>query len=166
MVNKFLVAIAGVVAVMAALVLVPRIDSQPAEQQAELYIEYSRQNFTRIEDGRLVATSAEDLAIENDRSAVYHNLTGEPGEKRFTISSEEMNRLKGLILSTGFIQVPGADHPQRDGLGSLTKYRLVLESGDSSETITWVDLEASETVVPSIVRNIGAQLDAIIERYV
>ena len=54
MVNKFLIAIAGIVAVMAALVLVPRIGSQPAEQQVELNIEYSRQNLTRLQDGRRV----------------------------------------------------------------------------------------------------------------
>lgn len=165
MVNKFLIAIAGIVAVMAALVLAPRIGSQPAEQQMELNIEYSRQNLTRMEDGRLVATSAEDLVIRNDLSAVYRNLTGQPGEKRFTISNEEMNKLKGLILSTGFIQVPGADYPQKQGLGNLTKYALTLESGGNSETFTWANLEASETVVPSIVRNIGSQLDAIIERH-
>jgi hypothetical protein len=166
MVNKFLIAIAGIIAVMAALVLVPRIGSQPAEQQVELNIEYSRQNLTRLQDGRLVAASAEDLAVRNDLSAVYRNLTGQPGEKRFTISSEEMGRLKGLIVSTGFIQVPGADYPQKEGLANLTRYTLKLESGGNSETFTWVDLEASEAVVPSIVRNIGMQLDAIIERHV
>jgi hypothetical protein len=166
MVNKFLIAIAGIVAVMAALVLVPRIVNQPAEQQMELNIEYSRQNLTRMQDGRLVAASAEDLTIRNDLSAVYRNLTGQPDEKRFMISSEEMSRLKGLILSTGFIQVPGADYPQKDDLGNLTKYTLKLESGGNSETITWVNLEASRTSVPSIVRNIGSLLDAIIERHV
>jgi hypothetical protein len=165
MVNKFLIAIAGIVAVMAALVLVPRIGSQPAEQQLELNIEYSRQNLTRIEDGRLVATSAEDLVIKNDRSAVYRNLTGSPDEKRFTISSGKMNTLKGLVLTTGFMQLPGADYPQKDGLSNLTKYTLRLTSGDNSKTISWVNLEASEAAVPSIVRNIGTQLDAIIERH-
>jgi hypothetical protein len=165
MVNKFLIATAGIVAVMAALVLVPRIGSQPAEQQVELNIEYSRQNLTRLQDGRLVAASAEDLAIRNDLSAVYRDLTDQPGEKRFTISSEEMSRLKGLIVSTGFIQVQGADYSQKEGLANLTRYTLKLESAGNSETFTWVDLEASEAVVPSIVRNIGMQLDAIIERH-
>jgi hypothetical protein len=166
MANKFLIAIAGIVAVMAALVLVPRIGSQPVEQQVELDIEYSRQNLTRLQDGRLVAASAEDLSVRNDLSAVYRSLTGQPGEKRFTISSEEMGRLKGLIVSTGFIQVPGADYPQKEGLSNLTRYTLKLESDGNSETFTWVNLEASETVVPSIVRNIGMQLDAMIERHV
>lgn len=166
MINKFLIVIAGVVAVMVALVAVPRIGSQPPELQQDLNIEYSRQNLTRIEDGRLIAASAEDLVIGNDRSAMYRNLTGAPDEKRFTISSEEMNSLKGLIIATGFIQVEGSDYPQKDGLANLTKYTLKLTSGDISKTITWVNLDASEVTVPSIVRNIGTQLDVIIERHV
>lgn len=167
MVNKFLIAIAGVVAVMAALVLVPRIGSQPSEQQQELSIEYSRQNLTRIEDGRLVAASAEDLSIRNDRSATYRNLTGSPNEKTFTITTAEMNSLKGLIISTGFMEVvQDANYPQKEGLANLTKYVLRLTSGDNSKTISWVNLEASEDAVPAIVRNIGTQLDAIIERHV
>ncbi|HUG97160.1 MAG TPA: hypothetical protein VMJ94_06430 [Nitrososphaera sp.] len=163
MVNKFLLAIAGAVAAMAVLLLVPSFNSSP-EQQQDLSIEYSRQNLTRLEDGRLVAASAEDLAIRPDRSSVYRNLTGGSDIKQFTISSEEMNSLKGLVITTGFMQVDGADYPQKEGLGNLTKYTLMLRSGADSKTITWVNLEASQGAVPSLVRNIGAQLDAIIER--
>jgi len=163
MVNKFLIAFVCIVAVMAALVLVPGIGSQPAEFQKDLSIEYSRQNLTRIEDGRLIAASAEDLVIRNDRSAVYRNLTDAPDVKQFNISSEKMNSLKGLVIATGFIEVEGANYPQKEGLANFTKYTLKLESGAISKTITWVSLEASEVSVPSIVRNIGAQLDAIIE---
>jgi hypothetical protein len=166
MVNKFLIAIAGIVVVMVMLVAVPRIGSQPPELQQDLSIDYSRQNLTRIEDDRLVAASAENLIIGNDRSAAYRNLTGASGEKSFTISSEEMNRLKGLIIGTGFMQVDEAHYPQKDGLANLTKYTLKLTSGYNSKTITWVNLDASEAAVPAIVRNIGAQLDAIIERHV
>lgn len=166
MVNKFLVAIAGIVAVMVALVAVPRITSQPAELQQELSIDYSRQNLTRIEDGRLVAASAEDLSIRNDRSATYRSLIGAAEEKKFTITNEEMNRLKGLILGTGFIEaVEDTDYPQKEGLANLTKYTVRLTSGDTSRNISWVNLEASQGAVPAIVRNIGSQLDAIIERY-
>ena len=57
MVNKFLIAIAGAIAAMAVLLLVPSFNSSP-EQQQDLSIEYSRQNLTRLEDGRLVAASA------------------------------------------------------------------------------------------------------------
>ena len=165
MVNKFLIAIVVIIAVMVALVVMPGIGSQPT-QQPELKIEYNRQNLTRLEDGRLVAASAEDLVIGNDRHAVYRNLTGPPDEKRFTISNEEMNGLKGLILTTGFMQVPGTDYPQKDGIVNLTKYTLKLESGSNSKTISWVNQGASEVSVPSIVRNIGTQLDAVIKGHV
>jgi hypothetical protein len=164
MANKFIIIIAGVVAAMAALVFLPGVGSQPEEQQ-DLSIEYSRQNLTRLEDGRLVATVAEDLVIRPDRSAVYRNLTGGSDARQFTISSDEMNSLKGLVITTGFMQVDGADYPQKEGLGSLTKYTLKLRSGADSKTITWVDIEASQGAIPSIVRNIGAQLDGIIERH-
>ncbi|MEW6604136.1 MAG: hypothetical protein AB1351_05545, partial [Thermoproteota archaeon] len=73
---------------------------------------------------------------------------------------------KGLVIETGFMKVPGDDYSQREGLANVTKYRLTLTSGDNSKTVTWVNLEASEETVPSIVRNIGTQLDDIIERYV
>lgn len=163
MVNKFIIIIAGIVAVMAVLIAMPRIGSQ-ANIQEELNIEYSRQNLTRLEDGRFTAASAEDLVIRNDRSATYRNLTGGPDAKQFTISSEELDGLKRLVIGTGFMQVPGDDYSQREGLANLTKYTLKLTSGDDSKTITWVNPEASEDAVPSIVRNIGAQLDGIIER--
>lgn len=162
MVNKFLIAIASAVAAMAALVLVPSFNSSP-EQQQDLSIEYTRQNLTRLEDGRVVAAS-EDLVIRPDRSAVYRNLTGRSDIKQFTISSEEMNSLKGLVITTGFMQVDGADYPQKEGLASVIKYTLMLRSGADTKTITWINLEASKDAVPPIVRNIGAQLDAIIER--
>jgi hypothetical protein len=168
MVNKFLIAIAAVVAVMAALVLIPNFynNNSPAEEQQNLSIEYQRQNLTRTEDGRLMATRAEDLVIRPDRSAVYRNLTGAADVKQFTISNEDMNRLEGLIISTGFMQVPGADYPEKEGLGNFTKYTVKLASGGTSKTITWANLEASDNSVPSIVRNIGAELDAIIKRHI
>jgi hypothetical protein len=163
MVNKFLIVIVVIAAVMIALVAAPGIGSRPAEVNQDLSIEYSRQNLTKLEDGRLVAATAEDLVIKNDRSAVYRNITA-GSEIRFTISTEELENLKGLVISTGFMQVPGNDYAQKEGLANLTKYTLELTSVARSKAITWVDLEASGEAVPSIVRNIGAQLDEIIER--
>ena len=163
MVNKFLIVIVVIAAVMISLLAAHGIGSKPAEVNQDLNIEYSRQNLTRLEDGRLVAATAEDLVINNDRSAVYRNITA-GSEIRFTISSEELENLKGLVISTGFMQVPGQDYSQREGLVNMTKYTLELTSSSRSKTMTWVDLEASGEAVPSIVRNIGAQLDEIIER--
>jgi hypothetical protein len=164
MVNKFLLVIAAVVVAMAALILVPSFNKSPPAIQQDLIIEYTRQNLTRIEDGRIIATSAEDFVIKPDRSAVYRNLTGTAVPTQFTVGSEDIDGLKGLIISTGFMQVPGADYPEKQGLGNYSKYTLKLESGNNSKTITWVNLAASESAVPSIVRNIGVELDRIIER--
>jgi len=163
MVNKFLIVIVAIAAVMIALVAAPGIGSKPAEVNQDLSIEYSRQNLTRLDDGRLVAATAEDLLIKNDRSAIYRNITA-GSEIRFAISNEELNNLKGLVISTGFMQVPGHDYSQKESLANLTRYTLELTSGARSKTITWVDLEASEEAVPSIVSNIGAQLEEIIDK--
>jgi len=160
MVNKFLIAIAGFVAVMASLVLMTNLN---AGKQDDLSIEYIRQNLTQIEDGRLMAASADNLVVKNDLSATYRSLVGAPVEKRFAITNDDMTRLKGLIISTGFIQVPGTDYPQNDNASKLTKYKLVLTSGDNTKTISWVNVDASNGPVPSIVRNIGIRLDAIIK---
>jgi hypothetical protein len=149
---------------MAALVLVPRIGNQPAEQDG-LSIDYARQNLTRIEDGRMMAAGADDLVIKNDLSATYRSLVGTLSEKKFTITNQEMNGLKGLILTTGFMQLPEADYPEKDGVANFTKYTLRLESDGSSKTITWVNEQSSEGFVPGLVRNIGMQLDIIIERH-
>lgn len=162
MVNKFLIIIIAIAAVMIALVAASGIGGRPAEVNQDLSIEYSRQNLTRLDDGRLIAVIADDLVI-NDRSAVYRNITA-GSEIRFTISSEELENVKGLVISTGFMHVPGKDYSQEEGLANMTKYTLELTSGARSKTITWVDLEASGEAVPSIVRNIGAQLDELIKR--
>ena len=148
---------------MAALVLVPSFN---AGQNEDLRVEYSRQNLTQLEDGRLMAASADDLVIRNDLSVTCRGVVGAPDEKEFSRTSDEMNILKGLIISTGFMQVPGTDYPQNDAAASLTKYTIKLMSGNNSKTITWVDVDASDSPVPSIVRNIGTRLDTIIEKHV
>jgi hypothetical protein len=163
MVNKFLIAIAVIVAAMAALVLVPSFNQG---QQENLRIEYIRQNLSQTKDGRLVAASADDLVIMNDMSATYRTAVGAPDEKKFTITSDEMSTLKGLIISTGFMELPDTDYPQNDSAAGLTKYTLKLTSGGNSKTVTWVNVDASDGPVPSIVRNIGTRLDTIIEKHV
>ncbi|MEP0824970.1 MAG: hypothetical protein HRF40_05745 [Nitrososphaera sp.] len=164
MVNKFIVIIAGIVAVMAALIAIPGIGSEQNVPEEDLNIEYSRQNLTLLEDGRFYATSVDDLVIRNDRSATYRNLTGGSDTKQFSISREDLAGLKRLIFETGFMHLPGDDYSERNDLDEVTRYRLTLTSGENSKTVTWVNLEASEEAVPSLVRNIGAQLDEIIAR--
>lgn len=157
MVNKFLIAIAGVVAVMAALVLAPSFS--PSDQ---LEISYVVMHIVRNEAGALEeTTSREILAIKNDGSATY---TVGSDERRFSLTSEEVKRLRALILETGFMRIPAADYEQKEGLGNFTRYALTVEAGDDSKNFTWVNPEAQGGAIPPIITNIGAQLDAIIER--
>ena len=162
MVSKFLIAIGVIVAAMAALVLLPNLS---AKQQEDLSIEYSRQNLTQKADGTLKAASADDLEINSDLSATYRSLVGAPVKKDFTVTGDEMNKLKGLIISTGFMQLPAAQYAQNDTASNFTRYSLKLTSGDNSKTFTWVNAEASDGPVPPILRNIGTQLDAIIKEH-
>jgi len=163
MAKKFLIAIAAVVAVMAALVLLPSFSSAPATGKA-LSLEYSRQNLTRMENGQFVAASAEVLTIENNGSAKYGKLVGPPAEKEFKINSDDMKRLKDLILETGFMQIPDANYPQKEGLDNVTKYSLKVDADGSTKTINWVDPDSNDNV-PSIIGNIGIQLDGVISKY-
>jgi hypothetical protein len=164
MATKFLIVIAAVVAAMAALVLLPSFNSKPATDQTQMSLEYSRQHLSRIENGQFAATSAEMLTIGNDGSAKYSKLVGAPDEKTFRISSDDMKRLKDLILETGFMQIPDANYQQRQGLASVTQYTLKVSAGGSTKTINWVDPNSNDSV-PSIIGNVGAQLDDIISRY-
>ncbi|HEX2615845.1 MAG TPA: hypothetical protein VHL10_10160 [Nitrososphaera sp.] len=165
MATKFLIVIGAVVAVMAALVLLPSFNKGPAAtDQTQLSLEYSRQHLSRIENGQFAATGAEMLTIGNDGSAKYSKLVGAPDEKTFRISSDDLKRLKDLILETGFMQIPDANYPQREGLASVTQYTLKVSAGGSTKTINWVDPDSNDSV-PSIIGNVGAQLDDIIARY-
>jgi hypothetical protein len=162
---KFLIVIGAVVAAMAALVLLPSFNRGPAAtDQSQISLEYGRQHLSRIENGQFAATSAEMLTIGNDGSAKYKKLVGAPDEKAFTISSDDLQQLKGLILETGFMQIPDANYQQREGLANVTQYTLKVSSGGGTKTINWVDHDSNDHV-PSIIGNVGAQLDDTITKY-
>ncbi len=165
MATKFLIVIAAVVAVMAALVLLPSFNKGPATtDQTQMSLEYNRQHLSRIENGQFAATSAEVLTIGNDGSAKYRKLVGAPDEKAFTISSDDLKRLKDLIVGTGFMQIPDANYQQKEGLASVTQYTLKVSADGSTKTINWVDPDSNDSV-PSIIGNVGEQLDNIITKY-
>ncbi len=164
MAKKFLIAIAAVVAVMAALVLLPSFNNNPATDQTQLSLDYSRQNLTKTENGQFVATGADELTIGNDGSARYSKLVGAPDVKTFTVNVDDMKRLKDLILVSGFMSIPDSDYPQKEGVASLTKYTLRVNTDGNTKTISWVDPNSSNGV-PSIIGNVGTQLDGIISKY-
>lgn len=164
MAKKFLIAIAGVVAIMAALILLPGV----SRQGGNVTIEYHRDTVIRMESGLYDVGERQTLTINNDGSAKYvgPGSQGEPQvERRFSVGSEEMKVLRELFLNTGFMQIPTTNYEERSGLANFTRYELTVLSGDDSQSIRWVNPEASNTSVPSIVINAGSRLDAIIERH-
>lgn len=158
MARKFVLVLAGVVAVMAALIAIPNLNQPP---QAPLSIEYSRQQVVRTDRG-LVTQSAELLSIAEDGSATYTQVGGQ--ETRISLSSEELGRIRGLILETGFMQIPATNYPQSDDATDFTRYTLRVSTHDGQKTFNWVNPEAHDGTIPPIIINIGAQLDAIMDR--
>jgi hypothetical protein len=157
--RKFVFVLAGVVAVMAALIALPNLSRQPPQET--LSIEYSRQHVTMI-DQRLVTQSAELLSINEDGSATHTSIGGQ--ERRVSLSSEELGRIRALILETGFTQIPVTNYPQSDDADDFTRYTLRVRTDDGQKTFNWVDPEAHNGIVPPIILNIGTHLDAVIDR--
>lgn len=157
MARKFVLALAGIVAAMAALIALPNLSQPPQEP---LSVEYSRQHVIRTEQG-LVTQSAELLTIR-DGSATYSPVGGQ--ERSIPLSGEERGRIRALILETGFLQIPVTNYPQSDSADDFTRYTLRVRTDDVQKTFNWVSPEAHNGVIPPIILNVGSQLDAVIDR--
>lgn len=163
MAKKFLIAIAAIVVVMVALIALPGV-SQPA---AGIDVSYERQRMSRS-GSEHVATNSEVLHISKDGSATYSSSdprTGSfPAEKQFSLNSEEMGSLRGLLLETGFMEIPQGDYLQvRDGAGDYTQYTLTVKTDTATKTFTWADSDVSKVTVPAIITKAGFQLDGLIQ---
>ena len=156
--KKFVLILAGAVVAMGALIAIPNLITEP---QSDLSLEYSRQHLTRVNQD-LAVRSAELLRISADGSATYMQTGGQ--ERRITISDEEFQRIRALILETGFMQIPVTNYPQSPDATEFTKYTLLVRTGDSQKTFNWVEPDVSEGPVPPIITNIGTHLDSIIDR--
>lgn len=158
MAKKFLIAVAGIVAVMAALVILPGV----SRQSGTVSIEYRRDAVSMTDTGLYEIQSRETLRIGNDGSAKYYRPNGQVLE--FTVASEELKVLRELFLSTGFMQIPSRDYAEKTGVANFTRYDLSIKSEDGDQSIRWVNPEASGESIPSVIINAGSRLDAIIER--
>lgn len=158
MAKTFLIAIIAIVAAMAVLVLLPGFNSQPASNQAQVSIEYTKRQFERT-DAVLAATGDEVLTIGNDGSATYVKTGGQP--ERFTVGSEDMKRLKDLVLESGFMQIPAINYPAQGDAANITTYTLKVQAGGDSKTMIWSRPGAE---IPFLVNEVGLRLDAIIEQ--
>ena len=163
MAKTFLLVVAAIAAVMAALAILPGI----SRQGGDLTIDYQKDSVIRGDSGDYENLDRDLLTINNDGSARHVKLDGQGkvvGEKRFSITGEELKVLKELFLGTGFMQIPENSYVERMGLANFTRYELTVKSGEDSQTIRWVNPEAGNGNIPSIVINAGTRLDAIIER--
>lgn len=155
MVAKFVFVLAGIVAVMAALVAIPNIMQPPVTG----FVEYRR---THIPAAGEVAAGGSILAVASDGSATF-SVSGS-SDKKFSLTSEELGRIKGLVLETGFMQIPKTDYPAREGAADYTAYLLTVTAEGKQKTIRWVSPGAHDGTIPPIILNVGAQLDDLIER--
>jgi hypothetical protein len=171
LVNKFIFAIAGIVIVMAVLIALPGVSQQPAT--GDITIEYSRQHLTKAAGGQgggaslLVATQLETLTIDKDGSATYTKT--DPRQKnmpvpqqQFSLNRDEFARIKGLVLETGFMDIPKTDYPQSQNASDFASYTLSIKTADKQKTINWVEPGAYDGTIPPIITNIGTQLDGVI----
>lgn len=158
MAKKFVLVLAAAVAVMAVLIALPNLNQQPP---SDLGIEYSRQQVERTETG-FVTQRTDLLSIKEDGSATYTPANGQ--EKSVTVTSEELRRIKALITETGFLRIPVTNYSQSDDAGEFTRYALRVRADDGQKTFNWVSVEASASVVPPIITNVGSHLDAIMDR--
>jgi len=166
MVTRFPIIIAGVVAVMALLVFLPSFNGKPSNDQTQLNLEYYRQQLRRVQaTGVFSAASADVLTVENDGSANYGKLVGAHDEKTFTISHDDMMQLRGLVLDTGFMNVPHHDYEQKDGLENITKYTLKVYTNGNAKTINWIDPNSYNGTIPPIFTNVASTLNSIISKY-
>lgn len=169
--NKFALAIAGIVAVMVALIALPGITQNQQQPVANsgIEIDYSKQQLTNMTGSGVVATKVEFLSISKDRAATYSETDPRlkilPVEEHFTVGSEDYARLRDLITETGFMEIPRTDYLQvADGASQYTKHTLTVRSAgdDSQKTFNWVN--ANKETVPYLIETAGTSLDAIVER--
>jgi len=176
---------------MAVLVFVPGISNSKSgpnnnqnigsdgSQLQLLSIDYGRQNVSTFESNKTTLVDTEQLSISNDGSAKYVRSASKSGSgdtRQFTVSSDELSRLRSLITETGFMQIPSANYSQSNSMSNLNRYSLSITTssrqatdvggfpspGENPKTFEWTDPSSTTVTVPPIIRNIGTQLDQLI----
>lgn len=163
MAKKFLVVIAVIAAAMAALAIIPAVLNPPAG----LALDYSRERIV-LTDGAYLGAGRETLRIKEDGAAQYARLDANGNQvvtDAFRLDSGEIKVLKELFIATGFMQIPSSDYDARPGLANYTSYQLAVESAGQTKSFRWVNPEAADGAVPSIIVNAGTRLDEILKRY-
>lgn len=163
MAKKFLIVIAAIAAVMAALALAPGLSNQGPG----VSVDYSREHMYRTGNGTYASAGMETLKLGGDGSGQVAKLDGSGTvlrQRQVSIAGEDLTVLRELFLNTGFMQISGVDSGAREGVANYTRYHLSAQSGEKSQSMSWVDPDASAAPVPAITVNAGQRLDAIIDR--
>jgi hypothetical protein len=101
----------------------------------------------------------ETLEIEPDGSVtLYSNLLG---EKEFTLSEAEWNKLLSVIENSGFIGFEELYEPG-SGVADFFTYSLAVERGSGTKRVEWVDDWASESELPVGLKDIEEHILSII----
>jgi hypothetical protein len=144
-VNRFVIIIAAIVAIMAALVFLPSVSRPSTIQQSSnngtgggsadasiqlSSIDYALQNITSGDQNDTTALHSIQLSVTADGSAKYIEFepSGQAKELDFTLAPDELAHIKSLIMETGFMQIPNANYPQLTDAKNFTRYSLTVHA--------------------------------------
>jgi hypothetical protein len=161
--KKALIGAAVIPIIIALIIAIPKISpggEQTSSSQMDVRIHFVNETMKRISFGvteNIGAQRTESLLVNNDGTAIYTlNVEGEKGsQSRFQIGSDELKRVKALIIETGFIQIPKEKFEPRDDASEFIKYTLSVSVNGNAKTIQWVDEQSAKDFAPSLLTNLA-----------
>ncbi|MEM2760752.1 MAG: hypothetical protein QXU32_03195 [Nitrososphaerales archaeon] len=170
--KKILIAAAIIPIIIALAIAIPKLSpsgGQTTTTPSLLRIEFSKEDMKRISYGvteRIGALKSERLTIDEKGQAFYNiNTEGEKGSQtRFQVNSQDLKRLKALIIDTGFMQIPKSEFAVKDDANEFTKYTLKVSLDGHTKTVNWVDESASQDFVPPLVLRLSDTIRAIVDK--
>ena len=158
MANKFLLAIAGAVAIMALLVVLPRMYS-PAVQNSgnsQFTLQYHRPADSS--NTSIASNGPEVLTVSNDGFA---SISRGASITSFQLTDSEMSEVRSLVFDTGFMNIqPGASFQSESG--TTPEYTIKVQSGGQSQVLSWTPTNNTASNIPSLISRMQESLDAII----
>ncbi len=160
-----------ILAIMIAIPMItnPQIPFSAANADDRISVEFTKHHLKKISLGvtdRLTPQKTEILTISNDGVARY--LLTEAGsafpEKTFVLEKGEVKKITALVKETGFMQIPidviSADEEKTE----YVKFSLKIILNGNTKQIQWVEQNATSTLIPPIVTQVGSTLDALLKQ--
>ena len=148
MVSRFAIAIAAAAAIMALLVVLPRLVST----SSQFRLEYDKTPNPATADG-----TNESLVINGDGRATLAKGTN---SQSFQLSSDQLAELKSMILDTGFMNLKS---PALQSNSSAPEHLLRVQTDSGTQLVTWNSYNDKQIgTVPPIVLQLQQTLDEII----